>query len=652
VVTEQEHAYPSITFGQGDRIKILGAGGCVQTGGIGKTSKRYVDPLGDNADRLYHGLINVLGVTQGPWRLSGLIGQELRIPVDGTAPRSQPLVLGYEDDQYDDNSYDQDDGNPAQCAGLGDAYVAFSITREPWGEWIEIPGGGRAISAPSGEFFYRDLRVFIAGLDQGIYQNTFNGTSWAGWQRLPIGGQTAVQLAPIAYVHGLFLFHTGLDGHVYYAVQSTSDTNSWGPWQQVPGDVRTTLPVAVATSYEGLYLLARSAAGNLFLNVLAPNPPASTNWEWRGWEAFDGTAPPASIPVAANNRGANARVIAVDTRDKVRAREWIYQGSTPTPVGSWSDWSVLPSYFFGREHRRPTTAPIAVSATKDTLQANIPRRLVVLGPEETDAWHALPPLRTLLPIPGASRFKGGQTLKPGMSELYLFATAIDGRLFYTTRAPVEPYPPPPQISVTEFEAVPNYIDPGQSVSLRWAYSSNATCQTVDATIDLKVLGDPLQQVIVRPNASSPGESSTTPPTGPGVKAYTIHVTCRGTSASDSDTTGVTLSPIQPPPTGILVVIGPFLPITIHEMENFTVTYVFQNVGGKTLDGGDVALYLDNTQFGESETVPDLEPGETHSVTWNVTKDLTAGRHVLELRYKDTGGVYGHYEFLIEPAGTP
>src|SRR5712671_6339427 len=63
-VKEPVTPYPQIVFRPGDRVTIT-AGGCVQTGGVGKTWKRYVDPQGPNADHLYHGLIQIPGATQG-----------------------------------------------------------------------------------------------------------------------------------------------------------------------------------------------------------------------------------------------------------------------------------------------------------------------------------------------------------------------------------------------------------------------------------------------------------------------------------------------------------------------------------------------------------------------------------------------------------
>jgi hypothetical protein len=80
VVTAPVHEYPDILFQAGDRI-FLDAGGCVQTGGAGKTWKRYVDPSGEAADRLYHGLVFVPGVTPGLVRIGGVINRPLDVPV-------------------------------------------------------------------------------------------------------------------------------------------------------------------------------------------------------------------------------------------------------------------------------------------------------------------------------------------------------------------------------------------------------------------------------------------------------------------------------------------------------------------------------------------------------------------------------------------
>jgi hypothetical protein len=142
-VNQPVSVYPFIRFRPGDDVTII-AGGCDQTGGHGKTWKRYVDPQGPNSDRLYHGLIGIPGVTAptnsdqltriayiateplspGVWRGS------FTIPLSAN-PYYLYLRLGFEDDNYGDNGYwgrDGDDGTDDQCKGLPNAIVQVSIT--------------------------------------------------------------------------------------------------------------------------------------------------------------------------------------------------------------------------------------------------------------------------------------------------------------------------------------------------------------------------------------------------------------------------------------------------------------------------------------------------------------------------------------------
>ena len=133
--------YPYIRFRPGDLVWIT-AGGCDQTGGKGKTWKRYVDPQGPNSDRLYHGLIGIPGVIfggdEGLMRLSYLTTEALSpgqwrgtIAIPRTAnPYNMFLRLGFEDDNYGDNGYwgrDGDDGTGEQCKGLPNAFVQVEI---------------------------------------------------------------------------------------------------------------------------------------------------------------------------------------------------------------------------------------------------------------------------------------------------------------------------------------------------------------------------------------------------------------------------------------------------------------------------------------------------------------------------------------------
>ena len=120
----------TIQFDPGDKVTI-DAGGCVQTGGSGKTWKKYVDPSGPSSSDHYHGLISLPGFT-GLDRISDHLGQPITIAE--TPPEvGRILVLGYEDGltDYGDNGYwDHDDGTGDQCENVGNAWVKLTIQRQ------------------------------------------------------------------------------------------------------------------------------------------------------------------------------------------------------------------------------------------------------------------------------------------------------------------------------------------------------------------------------------------------------------------------------------------------------------------------------------------------------------------------------------------
>lgn len=150
VITQKEKNYTKITFEQGDTVTIE-AGGADQTGGHGKTWKRYVDPQGPNADRLYHGLIEIPGITNafkasptGPKDLVRFLDMGLKNISTGqfrgtfvvgdlskVATKDRYLRLGFEDDNYSDNGYwGRDNGTGDQCVNLGTSYVVITITHK------------------------------------------------------------------------------------------------------------------------------------------------------------------------------------------------------------------------------------------------------------------------------------------------------------------------------------------------------------------------------------------------------------------------------------------------------------------------------------------------------------------------------------------
>ena len=142
--SQNGYRYSNVVFQPGDLVTIT-AGGCVQTGGVGKTWKRYVNPSGPNADHLYFGTIGIPGVTPPGFPVRIQKSQQYHIPAGVAAPNNV-LVLGYKDDGYGDNGYYRhDDGTGDQCkegTGLdgGPAWVIVLI-QHGLGNRVPPPAG-------------------------------------------------------------------------------------------------------------------------------------------------------------------------------------------------------------------------------------------------------------------------------------------------------------------------------------------------------------------------------------------------------------------------------------------------------------------------------------------------------------------------------
>jgi hypothetical protein len=185
--------YPNIRFQPGDSV-IVNAGGCVQTGGVGATWKRYVDPTGSDTDHLYHGLVWIPGAMPKPDRIANVIGHSLLIPQFANSAQLS-LRLGYEDDDYSDNGYQShDDGDNDQCKGVGNAFLTLTITHAlppfPTAEEIgpnTLNGTGDTYLSTAGRMIglAGDTSVLYgASLNAGIWRSVANGP-WLQLARSP-----------------------------------------------------------------------------------------------------------------------------------------------------------------------------------------------------------------------------------------------------------------------------------------------------------------------------------------------------------------------------------------------------------------------------------------------------------------------------------
>ena len=149
-VKRPSEPFTQIRFQKDDEIYIT-AGGCAQTGGRGKTWKRYVNPSGDNSAYNYFAKLQIPSVTSGLVRMEQFLNRKLSFTL--TPNESSYLILGYADDNYSDNGYwSHDDGTENQCKGVGNAWVTIAITHHP-------------VTTPPPPVAFRDFDVVATELD-------------------------------------------------------------------------------------------------------------------------------------------------------------------------------------------------------------------------------------------------------------------------------------------------------------------------------------------------------------------------------------------------------------------------------------------------------------------------------------------------------
>lgn len=167
--------FKTIRFQTGDRVTVQGSG-CVQTGGVGATWKRYVDPFAPDALSLYHGLVGMpyltrtfrdSGTVPGLVRIQKLIGRVYVVPaIKDDSPEPYYLRLGYEDTNYEDNGYYRhDNGTGGQCWRTTGAKVVITVTRAvPTSGGFNLAGGwSYTMVSASGARFQGGLTLQVNG---------------------------------------------------------------------------------------------------------------------------------------------------------------------------------------------------------------------------------------------------------------------------------------------------------------------------------------------------------------------------------------------------------------------------------------------------------------------------------------------------------
>jgi len=120
--------------------------------------------------------------------------------------------------------------------------------------WFPVPGGGLTISAPAAISYRNNLYLFVRGIDNRVYLNV-NGTSWS---EVPGGGLTLAGPSALVDSNGtvLKLFITGLDDGVW---ENDFNGTTWSGWSEISDHPLTPFTPAAVEAF--------SLAPELFLTT-------------------------------------------------------------------------------------------------------------------------------------------------------------------------------------------------------------------------------------------------------------------------------------------------------------------------------------------------------------------------------------------------
>jgi spore germination protein YaaH len=270
--------------------------------------------------------------------------------------------------------------------------VKFTTTT-PW-----YPLGGVATSSP-GASSWGPTRtdVFVRGGDNGLWQESYDGTTWSGWTALG-GGLTSAPAAASWGSNRIDTFVRGTDNALWH---KWYDTTGWHGWERLGGSLISGPAVA------------SWGPGRLDVFVVGTDHGLWHKWwdgkGWSGWEPLGGvlTSDPATISWGSNRLDVFAR-----GSDNALWHKW-------WDTAGWHAWERLGGYL--------TSGPAAASCAAghmDVFALGGDGAVYQMG--YTGSWAAWQRLG------GQWSFGPGAVCPSGATAANLFARGPESALWWTS----------------------------------------------------------------------------------------------------------------------------------------------------------------------------------------------------------------------------
>ncbi len=201
--------------------------------------------------------------------------------------------------------------------------------------------GGILTSGPgSASWDANRADVFVVGTDRGLWQRTWNGSSWSGW--ISLGGVITADPAASSWGPGrIDVFVRGSDNALWHRLFTAS--GGWYSWERL-GGVLTSGADAASWALGRLDVFVRGTDNGLWHRMF------TASGGWYSWEALGGglTSDPGAVSWGLGRIDVFAR-----GNDNSLWHRWF------TASGGWFNWETLGGTI--------TSAPAASSCASGTL---------------------------------------------------------------------------------------------------------------------------------------------------------------------------------------------------------------------------------------------------------------------------------------------
>jgi len=185
--------------------------------------------------------------------------------------------------------------------------------------------------------------VFVRGADNGLWQKTWNGTSWSGW--VALGGVLTSNPAAVSWGPGrIDVFARGTDNALWHRWWTAP--GGWYNWERL-GGVLTSSPAVASWDAGRLDVFANGTNNGLWHRTF------TAAGGWYGWESLGGVVL-SSGPAAVSSGLGRTDVFA-------RGADYSLWHRAFTASGGWYGWEKLGGYII--------TGPAAASCTAGHIDA-------------------------------------------------------------------------------------------------------------------------------------------------------------------------------------------------------------------------------------------------------------------------------------------